>query len=137
MKKTLKITALLMIVAIMLLSLAGCGKDKIVATKSTSEENSMFGAYDEKIEVTFKKEKVDKIVWTMEFKDEETANSMSGLYQLASSELKDLEIKQDGKNVVLTMGAESFASQSDMNKEDLTKDQIVKELEEQGYTVKK
>ena len=62
MKKTLKITALLMIVAIMLLSLAGCGKDKIVATKSTSEENSMFGAYDEKIEVTFKKEKVDKIV---------------------------------------------------------------------------
>ena len=36
-------------------------------------DNIYFGAYDEKIEVTFKKDKVDKIVWTMEFKDEETA----------------------------------------------------------------
>ena len=137
MKKTLKISALLMVVAIMLLALTGCGKNKIVATKSTSGENSMFGAYDEKIEVTFKKDKVDKIVWTMEFKDEETAESMSGLYQMASSELKDLEIKQDGKKVVLTMGAESFASQSDLKDEDLSRDKIIKELEEQGYTVKK
>ena len=137
MKKTLKISALLMIVAIMLLSLAGCGKDKIVATKSTSAENSMFGAYDEKIEITFKNDKADKIVWTMEFKDEATAKSMSGLYQMASSELKDLEIKQDGKKIVLTMGAESFGSQSDMKDEDLTKDKLVKELEDQGYTVKK
>lgn len=137
MKKTLKISALLMIVAIMLLSLAGCGKDKLVATKSTSGENSMFGAYDEKIEITFKNNKADKIVWTMEFKDEATAKSMSGLYQMASSELKDLEIKQDGKKIVLTMGAESFGSQSDVKDEDLTKDKLAKELEDKGYTVKK
>lgn len=137
MKKTLKISALLMVIAIMMLALTGCGKNKVVATKSTSEENSMFGAYDEKIEVTFKKDKADKIVWTMEFKDEETAKSMSGLYQMAASELKDLEIKQDGKKVVLTMGSESFASQSDLKDEDLTREKIIKKLEDQGYTVKK
>lgn len=134
MKKTLKVSALLMIVAIMLVSLTGCFKNKIVATKHTDAENSMVGAYDEKIEITFKKDKADKMVWTMEFEDEETAEKMSSLYD---GLVKNADIDQKGKKVVVTFKTEDIAKQNDMKEEDLTKEKLIEKLEEDGYTVKK
>ncbi|MBR3673513.1 MAG: hypothetical protein IKN65_04375 [Clostridia bacterium] len=136
MKKLVKGSLLLMVVAIMLMALTGCGKNKLVATKSNSSENSLLGAYDEKIEITFKKDKADKIVWTMEFEDESKAKSAAGLYQMASSEIEGLEVKQDGKKVVLNMSVEAYAKTADMKDEDLSRDAFKKELEDEGYTVK-
>lgn len=136
MKKLVKGSLLLMVVAMMLMALTGCGKNKLVATKSNSADNSLLGAYDEKIEVTFKNDKADKIVWTMEFKDENKAKSAAGLYQMASSEIDGLEVKQDGKKVVLNMSVKAFADTADMKDEDLSRDAFKKALEEQGYTVK-
>lgn len=136
MKKLVKGSLLLMVVAMMLMALTGCGKNKLVATKSNDSESSLLGAYDEKIEVTFKKDKADKIVWTMEFKDENKAKSAAGLYQMASSEIEGLEVKQDGKKVVLNMSVKAFADTADMKDEDLSRDAFKKALEEQGYTVK-
>lgn len=134
MKKTLKISALLAIIAIMLVSLTGCFKNKIVATKHVDADKSMVGAYDEKIEITFKKDKADKIVWTMEFDDEDKAEKMSSLYK---EFIKDADVDQKGKKIVITIKTKDFADQNDMKEEDLTKDNLVKKLEDQGYTVKK
>ena len=136
MKKAIKSSLIFMVLAIILLSLTGCGGNKLVATKTTSGDDSLFGSYTEKIEVSFKKDKADKIVWTMEFDDEKTANSMVGMFKLAQSELEGLEIKQDGKKVVLTMGSKAFSKQSDLKEEDLSRENIKKSLEEEGYTVK-
>ncbi|MCR5146235.1 MAG: hypothetical protein K6B70_02675 [Clostridia bacterium] len=136
MKKLVKGSLLLMVVAMMLMALTGCGKNKLVATKSNSADNSLLGAYDEKIEVTFKNDKADKIVWTLEFKDESKAKSAAGLYNMASSEIEGLEVKQDGKKVILNMSVKAFANTADMKDEDLSRDAFKKALEEQGYTVK-
>ena len=136
MKKLVKGSLLLMVVAMILMALTGCGKNKLIATKSNSADSSLLGAYDEKIEVTFKNDKADKIVWTMEFEDENKAKSAAGLYQMASSEIEGLEVKQDGKKVVLNMSVKAFADSADMKDEDLSKDAFKKALEEQGYTVK-
>lgn len=134
MKKTLKISALLAIIAIMLVSLTGCFKNKIVATKHVDADKSMVGAYDEKIEITFKKDKADKIVWTMEFDAEDKAEKMSSLYK---EFIKEADVDQKGKKIVITIKTKDFADQNDMKEEDLTKDNLVKKLEDQGYTVKK
>lgn len=136
MKKLVKGSLLLMVVTVMLMALTGCGKNKLVATKSNSAENSLLGAYEEKIEITFKKDKADKIVWTMEFEEESKAKSASGLYQMASSEIDGLEVKQDGKKVILNMSVKAFAETSDMKDEDLSRDAFKKALEEQGYKIK-
>lgn len=136
MKKLVKGSLLLMVVAIMLMALTGCGKNKLVATKSNDSASSLLGSYEEKIEVTFKNDKADKIVWTMEFEDESKAKSAAGLYQMASSEIEGLEVKQDGKKVVLNMSVKAFADTADMKDEDLSRDAFKKALEEQGYTVK-
>lgn len=134
MKKTLKVSALLIIVALMLVSLTGCFKNKIVATKHTDAEKSMVGAYDEKIEITFKKDKADKIVWTMEFEDEEKAESTASLYD---SFIKGADVDQKGKKVVVKINTKDFADIYEMKDDELTKDNLVKKLEDQGYTVKK
>lgn len=137
MKKTVKSPLLLVFMAVMLFALTGCGNNKLIATKSTSAEDSMSGACEEKIEVTFKKDKAEKIVWTMEFEDESNASTMAGLYKLASSEIGDIEIEQDGKKVILTMDSNVFAKSSDLKEDDLTRESITKTLEDEGYTIKK
>ncbi|MBR2786780.1 MAG: hypothetical protein IKD76_04735 [Clostridia bacterium] len=136
MKKTIKTSVLFIFMAIMLVALTGCGGNKLVATKSTSADDSLAGACEEKIEITFKNDKADKIVWTMEFEDENNASTIVGLYKLASSELSGMDIKQDGKKVVLTMDAKAFAETSDIKEDELSKDSIKKSLEDAGYTVK-
>ena len=137
MKKTIKSSLLLVFMAVMIFALTGCGTSKLVATKSTSADESLTGqSSEEKIEVTFKKDKVDKIVWTMEFEDESSASTMVGLYKLASSEIGDLDINQDGKKVVLTMDGNTFSKLSDLDDDDLTKESITKTLKDEGYTIK-
>ena len=56
MKKTLKILAVVAFVLAVLFILTGCG-NKLVATKNTENDESP----SEKIEITFKKDKPDKI----------------------------------------------------------------------------
>ena len=111
---------------VLLFSLTGCGSNKLVATKTTEDE--MFGKYEEKMEIKFKDDKAETIVWTMEFEDEDKAESTSALFKLLENdeEFKGIEVEQKGKKVVLTMDAKSFASQQDMDDDSLSKDEIKK-----------
>ncbi len=133
MNKKLKSLFVALAMVTILFALTGCGGNKLVATKST--EDSMMGNYKEKIEISFKDDKVDKVEWTMEFDKEESAKAASGLYQLASSEAK-MEVKQSGKKVTIKMDAKAFASQGDIDEDAMSKDKMKERLEEQGYKVK-
>ena len=109
MKKTIKSSLLLIVMAVILFALTGCANSKLVATKSNNEAGMK---YEEKIEVTFKNKLAKKFKMTMEFEDESTA-------KLLGEYLKNEEgFKQDGK------------------KEELTRDYLKKELEKEGYKVK-
>ena len=64
MKKTAKSILLVMVMAVLLLALTGCGENKkLVATKDG--EDNFFGKYKETIEITFKDKKADKIVFVV------------------------------------------------------------------------
>lgn len=125
MKKTLKSVLLLIVMAIMVFALTGCG-NKIVGTKT--EEDSIMGKYTEKIEVKLKGKKVTKVVDTYKFDKEESAKLMEEFYS-ASDEAK---VKRSGKKVTVTMDGKDFA---DSDKE-VSKDDVKNLLKDMGYEVK-
>ena len=127
MKKTIKSSLLLIVMAVILFALTGCANSKLVATKSNDEAGMK---YEEKIEVTFKNKLAKKFKMTMEFEDESTA-------KLLGEYLKNEEgFKQDGKKIIYEMDVEEYAKQNDVKKEELTRDYLKKELEKEGYKVK-
>ena len=133
------VIALLIIMGVALVLLTGCGGDKIVATKTT--EDSLMGNYEEQVVVTFKDDVVENVEMSMEFDSKETAEGMYGLYNMGVSMSEDeslsgLNVKLDGKKLVITMDASAYASQGEMSKEDMSKDAIRKSLEESGYKIK-
>lgn len=134
MKKTAKSILLVAVMAIILLALTGCGSKKLVATKSSDEAG--IGKYEEKIEVTFKDDKADKIVWTMEFEDEEKAESLAKVFESLGSEMEGFEFEHKGKKVILSMDSKAFADQQDLDDNSMSREELKKELEEEGYKVK-
>ena len=135
MKKTLKVLLLVAFMAVVLLALTGCG-DKLVATRE-SEEMGM--EVKEKIEVSFKKDKVNKIKWTYEFEDKDTAEAMSGVLKMSMSMLDedvDMDIKQSGKKVIMKLDAKAYAAMAGEDEMDIDKDELEEKLEEEGYKVK-
>lgn len=143
MKKTLKISVILAIIAMLMLTLTGCGNDSkkksennnLVATKSG--EDSFFGKYEETVEISFKDDKADKIVMTRDLEDEEKAESISSVFEyLDESEMEGMKVERDGKKIIITLEPKTFAEQESLNDEDLSRDSLKKELEEDGYTIK-
>lgn len=136
MKKTAKSIVLALVIGLLLIALTGCGANKLVATKSSDDE--FMGKYEEKIEISFKDDKADQIVWTMEFEDEDKAESVASIFKLASNSDEDtkIDVEQKGKKVTLKMDAKSFASEEDMDDNSLSKEEMKKSLEDEGYTVK-
>lgn len=115
-----------------LLALTGCGSKKLVATKSTDQ----YGVkYEETIEVSFKNDKANEIVWTLDFDDESFAETYSSLYESVASE-DGFKIERDGKKVVMTLDSEAFAKLQDGSDSDDSRDAVKKSLEDEGYTVK-
>lgn len=136
MKKTAKSIVLALVMGLLLIALTGCGANKLVATKTSDDE--FMGKYEEKIEISFKDDKADQIVWTMEFEDEDKAESVASIFKLASNSDEDtkIDVEQKGKKVTLKMDAKSFASEEDMDDNSLSKEEMKKSLEDEGYTVK-
>ena len=132
MKKVLKAGLLLVIVLALVTVLTGCGDNVLTATKTTEESGMKM---EEKMEITFdSNDKVEKVVETMTFDDEATAQLMASLFSLSDEE--GIEVKQDGKSLVMTLDAKAFAEQDGMEEEDMSKEAIKKSLEDAGYTVK-
>lgn len=134
MKKTLKIMLVVAFLSIALFALTGCG-NKLVATRE-SEEMGM--KMKEKVEISFKNDKVNKVKMTYTFDDKDTAESMKSLFSLGftmSGSSDGVEIKQSGKKVIIELDGEAYADM-ESEYEDLSKDELKEALEEDGYTVK-
>lgn len=139
MKKTLKVLLLVAFMSLVLFALTGCG-DKLVATRET--EDSEMGNIEEKIEVTFKKDKINTVKMTYKFEDKETAekaekqfNALMALASAYGDEEIDVEVKRSGKKVTMKLDASAYASMEGEDVE-VSKDELKEELEEEGYKVK-
>ena len=135
MKKTLKVLLLVAFMAVILLALTGCG-DKIVATRETEE---MGVKMEEKIEISFKKDKVNKVKMTYTFDDKDTAEAMSGILKMSMSmvgEDSGFDVERKGKKVIMKLDAEAFAEMSGEDLGEVDKVALIEELEEDGYKVK-
>ncbi len=122
----------LAILVLMLFILVGCGSsNKIVATITQTSE----GLEDETtitMEMWFEKDVPTSSKTTMEFSTEEMAK---GYYTYLSllAEDDDIKIEQDGTKVIM----EESVSGEDFKYKDMSKDEIIKDLEEEGWTVNK
>lgn len=139
MKKTLKILLVVALIAVALFALTGCG-NKIVATKETDDPE--MGKMKERIEISFKKDKVNEVKMQYTFEDKDAAeeaekqfNAMLALMTAFTDEDVGMEVKRSGKKLTMVLDAEAYA---DMEGGDLevSKDELKKSLEEEGYKVK-
>ena len=155
MKKTAKSVLLMILMAVLMFALTGCGNEsgkkdddkkeasnggssanKLVATKDATDE--FFGEHKEIIEVTFdSNDKAEKIEFAYEFPDEEKAKGIASLFALASSseEFEGIETRQEGKRFIMSMNPKAFAEQQDYDEEELSRESLKTTLESEGYTV--
>ena len=147
MKKLLKGLFMTMLLVTVCFAMAGCGnEDSKSENKSNNKEKEDtmvaskhfdVGDYTETMEVTFKDGKASKFVITMEFKDEDTANSIKD--RLAKrSNMENADIKIDGSKVTVEMSAEDFYAEEgiEYNDEKASKDGVKKIFEDNGFEVK-
>lgn len=137
MKRALKSVLLASLMVIMLLALTGCG-NKLVATKET--EDSTMGKYKEEIEVSYKGDKVNSVKMTYEFDNEDKAKGMKALFDLGVSGADEdvgYKVEQKGKKLIMTFDAKAYEEMTDGDEEaNMTKEELKKSLEEDGYKVK-
>ena len=139
MKKTIKALLLAIVIGLIVISLTGCGSDKIVATKTIEDES--VGNYDSKITVEFKSDKLETVEMEMTFEKEEVAQGMYGILNMGMSmaeeeETEGIEIEQKGNKIIMKMDSKAFASSEGITDEDMTKEAIKKSLEDDGYKIK-
>ncbi len=137
MKKFLKGLVLACLMLVMLFSLTGCG-NKLVATKDVEESGI---EYKTKMEITFKKDNVDKVKLTCTTKNEDDAKKVESSLHATVTVLSawadddlDYEITRKGKKVVMKLEGEAAGLMA--SDEGKTKDEIREELEEDGFKVK-
>ena len=136
MKKTLKILVVVAFLMAVLLGLTGCG-NKLVATRESEELGQKV---KEKIEVSFKKDKINKVKMTYTFDKKETAEQMKSLFSLGMSmsgeDSSKFDIKQSGKKLIITLDAKAFGEFASESEASMTKAELKQALEEEGYKVK-
>lgn len=144
MKKTLRIIALIAIMLVAVLALTGCG-NKLVATKDV-EGTSTAPKHSEKVEISFKDDKVNKVKMTYTFDNKDDAkkfvdsyNAILSLANAVASEDKSISlptIEQKGKKTIMEMDAKMYSEMGGDTSAGMTKDEIKASLEEEGYKVK-
>ena len=142
MNKTLKVLLYVALVVLMLVLLAGCG-NKLVATKEVTEGDEKI---TEKYEISFKKDKVSKVKMSREYSSEDSAKKVEEEYNEMKKYVDDnpemadylpTKFKRSGKKVTIEYSAKAFANLVGSDKVDeMTKENIKKELEDGGYKVK-
>lgn len=144
MKKTLRIIALIAIMLVAVLALTGCG-NKLVATKDV-EGTSTAPKHSEKVEISFKDDKVNKVKMTYTFDNKDDAkkfvDSYNAILSLANAFASEDEsislptIEQKGKKTIMEMDAKMYSEMGGDTSAGMTKDEIKASLEEEGYKVK-
>ena len=117
-------------VAVFALVLTGCGKGETL--KCTFEEDGAKGT----VTVSFKNDKVSKVVTSGEYETKEEAEQAYGLMSLAAAfggEDAGIKTSLKGKTVTITMTGKAL-EEDDMNS--YSKKEIKEKFEDQGYDCK-
>ena len=119
--------------ALLLFSLTGCGSKKLVCSRSGSESG-----VNAEVEVAFEfdsdgKAKSAEMTMTYEFDDAETAEQACEMFKGDDSDSDEkMSVKCTGKKITMTT-SEMDDSDEVIGK---TRDEIIKEAEEDGYECK-
>ena len=143
--KKLKLMVGALVVMMMGATLTGCGGNKLVATKEV-EATEETAKHTEEIEVSFKNDKIDNVKMTFIFENADTAkkyvddyNAMIEMLQKLDEESKTNipKLTQKGKKAIMELDAKTFAEMAGNEEEvNMTKEELRKSLEEDGYKVK-
>lgn len=120
--------SILVVCALMLFALAGCGKDKVVC-KGTLEEDGL--SADAEMIAEFDKDIVSDITVNYTLKDEETAKTWCALFQLMQDESKGVTVKCSGKKITIK-GMDKMDSEDEDETPIKTKEEFIKYAEEEG-----
>ncbi len=161
MKKVLKYAVIILAMFTLVVLLTGCGKketpktdnnankgttevsngNKVVGTKTTTDED--VGTIKERLEATFKNDLIDEVKISFTFDDEETAQFMKDMYDLAKNmaenddPFKDAIVEKNGTSVTVTMNAEMLEESQGINAQGMNMEEFKEELEIEGYTIEK
>ena len=106
MKKTAKSLLIVMIMAMVLATLTGCGDKKsdkekksdsntLVATKTLND--STLGTYKETVEISFENDKAKKVTITMDFESEKDAESAEAMLKYVAQVSENISFERNGK----------------------------------------
>ncbi len=128
MKNILKYASLVIFAIVMLVILTGCGSDTIVATMDSSDPN--IGAYKMKIEVMFEGDVISSVKTNMSFEDEKIANLA------VSGESEDgIKMEKEGNTVYAELTAEEYKEMYDIDLSNMSKEEIIQQFKDEGFTV--
>lgn len=131
----MKKVAILFVIGLFLVS--GCGKkNQVVCTGSQEESGQKFTM---KVTANIKDDKVSGISAKMTFDNEDMAKSFCGILGLANSMSEDSKNKIEfdcGKKSITIKNYEKLAESEGENVADLSKEDFIKAMEEEGLTCK-
>ena len=128
MKKLLKVTSLLAVLAMLLLALTGCGGKKLTATMKEDD-------YKGKLVATFdSKDRLKQMTITVTYKDKDDAKDA---YDSAKEVYEDFgKVKRSGKKITVTIKGKDLAEETGKDYDDIDRDYIEKFAETMGFDVK-
>ena len=135
MKKIVKGTTFFAVMFLLLISLTACGEDKLTLTRVDDNVKMT-------VELKFKNDKVVESKTTYQYDSEESAKEGKEKFEnlFSVTTMKDVEVKQDGKNVVITIDGKKFAEQYgfdyEKDSDSLKKEELRRMFQESGYKVK-
>lgn len=124
MKKLLKITGVLAVIFCLLLSLTGCGGNKLVGTFDDKDGKG-------KIVATFDKDdKLKSLVITMTYDSKDKAKE--DYDSMKESKVEEFSFKRSGKKIIMTFDIDKFKEKLG-NKDDALKKENIKKTLEKAY----
>ena len=128
MKNVIKYVSLVVLAVALLISLVGCGQDTIIATMT--ESNETIGDCGVRMEIMFDGDVISTIKIQMDFDKEGIANSV-----VSGGEQIGVEFTQEGNSVYAELDAEEYKKTSGEDFSKMSRDEIIKQLEAEGYTI--
>lgn len=116
--------------------LTGCGNSNTITCTGTQEEDGI--KVKSEIKAGIKDNKITNVTAKMEFDDSKTASTMCGIFNLANSMAENDEDKfdYDCKDKTITFKNYLKLLSSEQDKQEFTKDEFIKIMEEAKLTCK-
>lgn len=128
MKNVIKYISLVVLAIALLISLVGCGQKTIIATMT--EKSDTIGDCGVRLEIMFDGDVISTIKIQMDFEKDGIAQSV-----VSGGEQIGVEFTQEGNSIFAELNAEEYKKTSGQDFSKMSRDEIIKQLEAEGYTI--